>query len=727
MIKKTIYEHIKVNGNLLREVSEKLPNMFIAMNEILKNSYDACATQVTINFLSKEKRLVIEDNGCGMDDQSFKVLFSISTSVKKYGSINECGRITQGSKGLGFLSVFKFGNTTTWESVKDNVHRTATMNIKQFVSHMDISSVNIPIEETILIRRKNPYTKIVIEMNDSTVEEFNSTFESKNENTVKLLKSFLDDKFNIIMKIDELPIIESKTYKADNPQLANRMLYKVNYDSNTKKLEFYHKDFLVIRDSYDIDTKRFKLNMKLEIYELKSRNMNIANNLFIFKESNRKILAPLVYVNNNLFNTYELFNPGITRQIRQEVSLPQITGIISIISDDLEIDFNAERSRLVSNSFSKILKIVLDDLNTYIQLKGSEYKFGLVDKTKILQRDPESLVELDGDEYIDSLDRIIEHCINPDFKFKDLIEPIIIGNEIEFRVFNESIKKCKLPPLSKYKSYPASINLISDNIELQIPTSQIDLRDYIEKATNSRNEDVKNEVNIFVNDIQSTSGILSSQEVESKQYIKYKYFDSNTGECIKDLIISIEKPKPKPLSAESNNIKLLIPNIARVGYKISFNPQVERLVNQINKLHFPNEYESLEFDVLFALGLRTLADISVRNIIQNGIRPDIIKNDNTLEVNVNKIVSLLFAKKVRERIAESTLIKIDDLSNMFIINEGKETTQEFGNAIRKSNIFTHSGTAQLTSKDIELTANRIGWFLIIVNEFIMNSNIKSLL
>ena len=39
---------ITVSGNILSELSEKIPNNIIALNELIKNSYDAKATKVKI-------------------------------------------------------------------------------------------------------------------------------------------------------------------------------------------------------------------------------------------------------------------------------------------------------------------------------------------------------------------------------------------------------------------------------------------------------------------------------------------------------------------------------------------------------------------------------------------------------------------------------------------------------------------------------------------------------
>ena len=114
---------ITVAGNILSELSEKIPNNIIALNELIKNAYDAFSPSVDIILDSKSKELTIRDYGTGMDTEGIKKLFHISSSEKHYGKVISFGdtqRLTQGSKGLGFLSVFRFGNRVLWKTGKNS-------------------------------------------------------------------------------------------------------------------------------------------------------------------------------------------------------------------------------------------------------------------------------------------------------------------------------------------------------------------------------------------------------------------------------------------------------------------------------------------------------------------------------------------------------------------------------------------------------------------------------
>lgn len=95
-----------VDSALLAELGERLVGQaHIALAELVKNSYDADATQVTIQFLNDT--LVIEDNGHGMTFDEFQGFWMrIGTPHKQTQRFSrEFQRRLTGSKGIGRLAV----------------------------------------------------------------------------------------------------------------------------------------------------------------------------------------------------------------------------------------------------------------------------------------------------------------------------------------------------------------------------------------------------------------------------------------------------------------------------------------------------------------------------------------------------------------------------------------------------------------------------------------------
>lgn len=76
---------IVVSGNIVTELSEKIPSNIIALNELIKNSYDADANEVIIRLDSQIKKLITSDDGLGMDYADIEKLPHIGKSEKHYG------------------------------------------------------------------------------------------------------------------------------------------------------------------------------------------------------------------------------------------------------------------------------------------------------------------------------------------------------------------------------------------------------------------------------------------------------------------------------------------------------------------------------------------------------------------------------------------------------------------------------------------------------------------
>ena len=96
-----------IDAALLRELGERLVGKpHIALAELVKNSYDADATEVTIKFLPHEDRIEIVDDGHGMTSEEFENFWMrIGTTHKKNEKSKNLERPMTGSKGVGRLAV----------------------------------------------------------------------------------------------------------------------------------------------------------------------------------------------------------------------------------------------------------------------------------------------------------------------------------------------------------------------------------------------------------------------------------------------------------------------------------------------------------------------------------------------------------------------------------------------------------------------------------------------
>jgi signal transduction histidine kinase len=109
-----------VDSRLLEELGERLVGKpHIALAELVKNSYDADATQVVVTF--RQDRIEITDNGHGMDFDSFQDFWMrIGTTHKQKDRVSrKLKRPLTGSKGVGRLAVQFLARNLELRTVSD--------------------------------------------------------------------------------------------------------------------------------------------------------------------------------------------------------------------------------------------------------------------------------------------------------------------------------------------------------------------------------------------------------------------------------------------------------------------------------------------------------------------------------------------------------------------------------------------------------------------------------
>ena len=105
-----------IDAELLRELGERLVGKpYVALAELVKNSYDADATEVTINFAPNKRSIEISDNGHGMTVDEFKKFWMRIGTIHKREEerSRNFGRLMTGSKGVGRLAVQFLANKLT--------------------------------------------------------------------------------------------------------------------------------------------------------------------------------------------------------------------------------------------------------------------------------------------------------------------------------------------------------------------------------------------------------------------------------------------------------------------------------------------------------------------------------------------------------------------------------------------------------------------------------------
>lgn len=118
--------NFSISPRILSHLGEDLiKNESIALFELIKNSYDACAKHCIVEFNfqnDKLKSLTIEDDGFGMNKHLIENVWLVvgTDNKKKNLEPNKCGRIPLGEKGIGRLSIHKLGNRINLISKTEN-------------------------------------------------------------------------------------------------------------------------------------------------------------------------------------------------------------------------------------------------------------------------------------------------------------------------------------------------------------------------------------------------------------------------------------------------------------------------------------------------------------------------------------------------------------------------------------------------------------------------------
>lgn len=219
-------EYFKISSGLKNLIGSELINdNFVAVFELIKNSFDAKSTEVKIRFeglYSGNPKIIIQDNGKGMDydDLVNKWLF-VAYSAKRDGTEEQEDyrnrlkpeRFYAGAKGVGRFSCDRLGKRLNLITVK-NVPNAKIENLKvdwtKFEEDQKKEFITIPVEHDVL--EVNPYNLkhgTVLEISDIQIDDWNRESLKKLKGKLSKLvrpdlnKSIKEQAFKIIFEVPE--------------------------------------------------------------------------------------------------------------------------------------------------------------------------------------------------------------------------------------------------------------------------------------------------------------------------------------------------------------------------------------------------------------------------------------------------------------------------------------------------------------------------------------------
>lgn len=655
---------VKVSGNIISELSDKIPSLIIALNELIKNSYDAFATEVIIEHDTINKKLIIKDNGCGMDDKDIKKLFHISNSEKKYGKIiydkeKKLKRYTQGSKGLGFLSVFKLGNKVTWETNKNNKKIIFTVVKDDLVSQKNLSNYNV-------ITKEEPSTEngttICIELDQFYADSIEQYF-AQEKNIKKIINAFYDEQFIINLKMNHSSYESEKNSNFINIATEDQLFY-ITYSSNKSKIEFFYGGNLIKVIPYNVNINEYELEIELIAFSFSSHGKRKISQLYYREHDDA--LTPLIYINNNLFHNYTLFDANLFRQKKSGESLPQLIGYIKIISSHSLMEFNSDRTQFVQNELTYDIEKTLKDLNTIIQKNGSKIKNDLKNQ--------------DG--------KIITGAAYPRSK-----KTVLAQHDTGSSIYPQ----------------PARISLKQNLKKIYIPSRQLDLLKEINSAFNSKGEliNLNQDIEIEINNQSVSNFILESQDQPCEKIITYIYNDCKTGKLVEKLLLKFDFPEAK-IIATSKKVLFNFPSTKNYTIRI---PYVANLILQLEKLHKQKE----DYNEIIACALRSIFELS-SDYLKNQKHNIFPESDHRLqfENSIEYIISYIqLNKELKTQISEITGINFKTLGNLLSPNS-------FLDVVKRAHLGAHKSMAFLTDSEVKDLAKKAGLFAILSDALVYN-------
>lgn len=480
------------DGGIIPTLSEELPSDVIALRELIKNAYDASADSVRLNLNTQRKVLTIDDDGDGMDAVGLQRLFHLGRSGKNYGKFFESTRskekrYQQGSKGIGFLAALHFGSFVTWTSKKEGEEGSRIQCDRTYLESLtDLSEAELKLSP---YAKPDRGTRIEVNLEDYRYTSLLDCF-TNDEIRAKICNTFRKSNLSIIISIDN-DVLKSERVSDFTTSALKRHLFYAKIEHESKTVAIYNAEQFI--DSFDIPECHpdCKINGEIVILDLKGTRTSVITKLFI---NHNRSLTPLVYINDNLYEDYTLFDPDILRKTQNTQVMAQMMGYIDIECDSESMKFNTDRTRLSQNPLSDSIYSCLKKINENIQAIASAHK-------------------------------------NDNGIKKGFTIPKLHG----------TYARISLRGISTY----------------EITSTPINLRDFIYIAKDSKNQDISLEkIDVYINDQKSDTGILPSQTLPCSIIVHFKYEDKEIGliAAEKELVFK-DKPSPKvKINLLSHNI-----------------------------------------------------------------------------------------------------------------------------------------------------------------------------
>jgi signal transduction histidine kinase len=248
--------HFDITPHIVKQLGEQLVSDEItALLELIKNSYDADATHVSIEinthgqyikdelfYPNHNGFIIVEDDGFGMREETIMkswliISYSQKRQLKEAKKTTPKGRTPLGDKGLGRLSTQRLADICEIFTNKDKEQGThIAFNWKDFETEDALSQVQIQ-AESFMPKKKNGTKLILANLNHSEVWEGQNLEKFKGQ-VSQIISPYKENRpFEVYLKINGINIDLDKS----NEELRDFAISRFEFDFDGKTLEIKGK------------------------------------------------------------------------------------------------------------------------------------------------------------------------------------------------------------------------------------------------------------------------------------------------------------------------------------------------------------------------------------------------------------------------------------------------------------------------------------------------------
>jgi len=408
---------------LARLGEELLPNFDQGIIELVRNSYDADATECTVSLSEITKpggRITISDNGSGMNEATIAGGWLVlGSSTKRGAETTKKGRIQVGDKGLGRLAALRMGHLTTLLSCPESEPQQAYSSKiiwDLFDNKSTVDEVNIEVKHSVIpptsdwtkgtsigidcLHKK--ITRTEVERLARSLMLLSNPFGNTNDFTLKFECEDYPDLEKLVNKgyLEEAEYTLTATLHEDGSASAKVLDWKGDLEWETSNSEWFSKK-KDINPAYNAPSASFKLSIfQLESKTFTQKNINVKQ----VKDWLKAVGG--VHIYHNKFRVHPYGDQGsdwldmnlarVNQPIRPSTNTS--IGKVEVTDSKKRLLQKTDRMGFIENEeFLELKRFVTDALSWYGRKRTAQ-----VDKKKRAEQTQDSLDVKDKSKLLDN-------------------------------------------------------------------------------------------------------------------------------------------------------------------------------------------------------------------------------------------------------------------------------------------------------------------------------------